>query len=145
MYDVASGGFERGLVGTSAAPLPTPLDKKREEPISGSIGTSVVGAASDSIGEFSVSETRIEKIAVTTSLVAVAVPGGALELWDAKTGTIRTAIAAPKHGTREYMTPKIDLMQFSPDGRWLVYYIEGIFNIVDVSEFSEPSTGSQEK
>ena len=143
VYDVVSGGFERGLVGTSVAPIPTPIDKKHEKPISGSVGTSVVGARSDSIGEFSVSATRIEKIAVTTLLVAVAVPGGALELWDAKTGTIRTAIAAPKHGTREYMTPKIDLMQFSPDGRWLVYYIEGIFNIVDVSEFSEPSTGSQ--
>jgi WD40 repeat protein len=145
VYDVVSGGFERGLVGTSATPMPTPIDKKREEPISGTAASSVFGAASDSVGEFSVSETRIEKIAVTTSLVAVAVPGGALELWDAKTGAIRTAIAAPKHGTRQYMTPKIDLMQFSPDGRWLVYYIEGIFNIVDVSEFSEPSTGSQEK
>ena len=125
--------------------MPTPTDKQREEPIVGTVALSVAGAARDSVGEFSVSETRIEKIAVTTSLVAVAVPGGALELWDAKTGTIRTAIAAPKHGTREYMTPKIDLMQFSPDGRWLVYYIEGILNIVDVSEFSEPSTVSQEK
>ena len=145
VYDVVIGEFKRGLVGTSDTTVPASIAKKSEKAISGSAGRSVVGAASDIVGEFSVSETRIEKIAVTTSLVAVAVPGGALELWDAQTGFIRTSIAAPKHGTRQYMTPKVDLMQFSPDGHWLVYYIEGILNIVDVSEFSEPSTVSQKK
>lgn len=145
VYDVETGSFDRGLIGTSASPMPTPTDKQREEPIAGTAASSVAGAARDSVGEFSVSETRIEKLAVTKSLVAVAVPGGALELWDANTGIVKTSIAAPTHGTRQYMTPKIDLMQFSPDGHWLVYYIEGILNIVDVSEFSEPSTVSQKQ
>ena len=145
VYDVVTGEFKRGLVGTSDTPLPAAIDKKSDKVISGSAGRSVIGAASDIVGEFTVSETRIEKIAVSTSLVAIAVPGGALELWDVQTGNIKTSIAAPKHGTRQYMTPKVDLMQFSPDGHWLVYYIEGIFNIVDVSEFSEPSTGPQKQ
>jgi len=147
VYDVESGSFDRGLVGSNRAETPTPVAKKSEKYQTGTAASNVIGAASDRVGEFHFtnSKQQIEKIAVSKSLVAVAVPGGSLELWDAQTGHTRTEIAAPKHGTREYMTPKIDLMQFSPDGHWLVYYIEGIFNIVDVSEFSEPSTVAQEK
>ncbi|MBL8819376.1 MAG: hypothetical protein JNL58_25315 [Planctomyces sp.] len=144
VYDAGTGEYKRGLVGKDDMSLPKPTGRNPETTISGSAGTSVVGAASDTVGEFTVSETRVEKIAVSKSIVAVAVPGGALELWDAQTGIIKTAIPAPKHGTRQYINLKVDLMQFSPDGRWLVYYIEGIFNIVDVSEFSDPSTGPQE-
>ena len=147
VYDVESGSFDRGLVGSNGAETPTPVADKVVEFQAGTAASAVIGAARDRVGEFHFtnSKQQIEKIAVSKSLVAVAVPGGSLELWDAQTGNVKSEIAAPKHGTRPYMTPEIDLMQFSPDGHWLVYYIEGIFNIVDVSEFSEPSTVAQEK
>lgn len=147
VYDVESGGFDRGLVGSNGADTPPPVAKSDVEFEGGTAANAVIGAARDDLGEFHVSnsEQQIEKIAVSKSLVAVAVPGGSLELWDAQKGNTLTKIAAPKHGTRQYMVPKIDLMQFSPDGRWLVYYIEGIFNIVDVSEFSGPSNEAPRK
>ncbi len=147
VYDVETGSFDRGLVGNGDVVNPTPTDKKAVKSQAGTIGHAVSGAARDSVGEFHFTNSKqhVEKIAVSQSLVAVAIPGGSLELWDVQSGNIRTSIAAPTHGTRQYMTPKVDLMQFSPDGDWLVYYIEGILNIVDVSEISKPSTVSQKQ
>ncbi len=37
-------------------------------------------------------------------------------------------------GQKLYEDCKVEVMEFSADGRWLVYYVNGVLNIVDVSE-----------
>ena len=32
---------------------------------------------------------------------------------------------------------KVEMIEFSPDGKWLAYYVDGVLHLVDVSEMVE--------
>lgn len=99
----------------------------------------VAGAAADNVGPIRAPlPQRVERIAVSAKHLAIGAPNGTVSLWDYKTGAKVTSFELGER-SNSYAPTKVQSLAFSQDGRWLVFYVDGVLNIVDVAD-REPET-----
>lgn len=76
---------------------------------------------------------KVQSIAVSPTLIAVSSALGTVELLDLETGaSVKTFPLQAKE--QIYRNRLVEFLSFSPDGRWLVFYVNGLLNIVDVTD-----------
>lgn len=76
----------------------------------------------------------MHSIATSPILLAVAAPWGQVDLLDLATGVSVRTFPFSSDGQKLYEDCKVEVMEFSTDGRWLVFYVNGVLNIVDVKD-----------
>jgi WD40 repeat protein len=100
----------------------------------GGVGTTVARAAADRVGSIRTPRPqRIQKIAVSAKHLAIGAPNGTVTLWDYKTGA-KVASFELTTKANDYAPTNVEALSLSEDGRWLVYYVQGTLNMVDVAE-----------
>jgi hypothetical protein len=100
----------------------------------GSVGNAVAGAAYDRNGDFGwVPPHKLSSIAVSSTLLATASPLGQVDIWDLKTGASLKSIPLGPNATYGWQR-EVGFLQFSDDGRWLVFYVNCVLNIVEVRD-----------
>jgi hypothetical protein len=70
--------------------------------------------------------------------VAVGDPWGNVKLWDADKKQLLKNFSLGKK-------KKIERVDFSRDGKWLAYYVEGVLHLVDVGEVRKVASVADEK
>jgi hypothetical protein len=76
----------------------------------------------------------VQSIATSPKLLAVAAPWGQVDLLDLATGISMRTFPFNSDGQKVYGEKNVEVMEFSSDGRWLAFYVNGVLNIVDVSD-----------
>jgi WD40 repeat protein len=110
----------------------------RKEPTGGGIGSSVARASADRVGIVRTPRPQtVERIATSPKHLAVGAPNGTVALWDYKTGAKVTSWELTAK-SNDYAPTSVQALGISQDGRWLVYYIQGTLNIVDVADLKAP-------
>ena len=80
------------------------------------------------------SKQLVNKIAVSAqNLVAVGDRSGGISIWNLESDSLVATLPAEHEDA-------VDHLQFSPDGRWLAYYVGGALHIEDVSTLPAPFT-----
>ncbi len=106
----------------------------------GGVGTSVARAAADRVGSIRTPRPqRIQKIAVSAKHLAIGAPNGTVTLWDYKTGA-KVASFELTTKANDYAPTNVEALSLSEDGRWLVYYVQGTLNMVDVADLKSPDS-----
>ena len=140
VLDVKTRKFLSPLTLGWESPKPTKKEKEKvdEEPRGGGSAGSVAGAAADrnAFGGSSDVEERhspqqlVACLACSSrGIVATGDNGGQVTLWDLDTGKLVSRMPWTEQ-------KKVEMVQFSPDGKWLAYYVEGVLHLVDVSKVS---------
>ena len=131
---------QQRFVGTNSLGW-SPSPKEKQNYGSGIAG-SVVGAAYDSFTSGAKSnENRsptplLETYAVSSkNLIAVSDPKGNVSLWGI--GSRKPVFSIRAASTKKY--DRCWNMGFSPDGKWLAYYVNGVLHIIDVSGIQVPT------
>ena len=84
------------------------------------------------------SKQLVNKIAVSAqNLVAVGDRSGGISIWNLESDSLVATLPAEHEDA-------VDHLQFSPDGRWLAYYVGGALHIEDVSTLPAPKAESEE-
>jgi WD40 repeat protein len=79
----------------------------------------------------------VNKIAVSAkNLVAVGDRAGNVGIWNLESDSLVATLPAEHEDA-------VDHLQFSPDGRWLAYYVGGALHIEDVSTLPAPEAESE--
>lgn len=136
-FEVSTGKFQRSyrLDGTITTTFDDDRPKKNPVKFDGSIGQSVAAAAADRNGySFEAPPYLVHSIAASPRLLAVAAPWGQVDLLDFVTGVSVRTFPFSSDGQKVYEDCKVEVMEFSADGRWLIFYVNGVLNIVDVSD-----------
>jgi WD40 repeat protein len=147
VIDVSTGKFQRSyrLDGAITTKPDDDHPKKNSVDFDGGDGDSVIGAAADLFGDFDdPPEHKIASLAVSRSLFAVASPWGKVDLYDLATGVSVRTFPFGSDGQKVYGETKVEVIEFSADGRWLVYFVNGVLNIVDVADIRPKGSGSGE-
>jgi WD40 repeat protein len=63
-------------------------------------------------------------------IVATGDLAGQVRLWDLASGKLVDKMPCTEE-------KKVQTVRFSPDGRWLAYYVEGVLHVVDVAKVGE--------
>jgi WD40 repeat protein len=137
VIDVATGKFQRSYRLDGAVTTTSEDDHPKKNPVrlDGGVGNSVAGAAAADVGTIYEPPThKVESIAVSQTLLAVASPWGHVDLWDLATGVSMKSFPLAADGQKIYGQRKVEVMEFSPDGRWFVFFVNGVLNIVDVAD-----------
>lgn len=146
VINAESGEFVRcyrldGTVGDSAddnLPKRNPSfsDVNEEDGDEGGDATSVADAAADNIGANLIDavDARIDTIAVSAKYLAVASMNGDVSLWSIENGALVTTYKLSRVESDRYRERTIEALQFSANGEWLVYYIDGVLHIVQVPQ-----------
>ncbi len=119
------------LVGRLDLGWKPPEEKEEEGEAYGDAGV-VVGASQDRAAFSERDKNRspvqlVSELAVSSrGIVATGDGMGNLKLWDLNSGELLKEL--PKNPEKH-----LDALLFSPDGKWLVYFIHGVLHIVDVS------------
>ena len=119
--------------------LPTAEDRDRK---SGFIGHMMMNSVRAEIADGSSSrghstQQLVAKIAVSArNLVAVGDPYGNIGIWNLGSDSLVANVPA------EHENP-VEHLQFSPDGRWLAYYVGGALHLEDVSTIAAPDSESK--
>jgi WD40 repeat protein len=119
--------------------LPKTDDRGRQ---SGSIGSMAINSVREEIADGSESgghspRPLVAKIAVSRrNVVAVGDENGNIGMWDLNSGNHVASI--PSEVDR-----KVEQLQFSPNGRWLAYYVGGALHVEDVSTVTAPDKGME--
>jgi WD40 repeat protein len=80
----------------------------------------------------------VNKIAVSAkNLVAVGDRAGNVGIWNLESDSLVATLPAEHENAVEHL-------QFSPDGRWLAYYVGGALHIEDVSTLPAPKAESDD-
>ena len=83
------------------------------------------------------SQQLVNKIAVSAqNLVAVGDRNGNIGIWNLESDSLVASLPA------EHENP-VQHLQFSPDGRWLAYYVGGALHVEDVSTIPVPDSESE--
>ena len=120
------------------------LPKKNDDSYSPlSMGQIAMLSVMSEIADGSMQEGRsprqlVSRIAVSKqSFVAVGDRSGNVGIWNLETDSLVASLPA------EHEAP-VDHRQFSPDGRWLAYYVGGALHIEDVSTLPVPKADSED-
>lgn len=134
--------LERGEFVEPMRLAPKPQKEEPAEPTTGggTPGASVAVAAADIVGpignEDLAEDRQLTSLATSSrGLIAVGGPDGRVRLWDLNA-------KRPVYAFERLAEEPVTKIAFSPDGRWLTYYVEsGELHLVDVSEIRpEPAT-----
>ena len=82
---------------------------------------------------------KAQKMAVSPTLLAAGSAPGDVELVDLATGKSLKSFPLEAKDVNN-LDPMVEALQFSPDGRWLVFYVKGVLHIVDVSDLKGDAT-----
>lgn len=128
--NTAQGRFDSRLT-LGWNPLPQPKENKRSYGSVANIVTSVADSIADgsNYGKDGLRSqyNLVSKLAVSSkNIVATADDSGRVKLWDFSGELLRELPQSPADD------PKA--MEFSADGKWLAYHIEGVLHLVDVAD-----------
>ena len=137
--------LERGAFVEPMRLAPKPQQEEPAEPTTGggTPGASVAIAAADIVGpigdEDLAADRQLTSLAASAQgLIAVGGPDGRVRLWDLNA-------KQPLYAFERLAEEPVTKIAFSPDGRWLTYYVEsGELHLVDVSEIRPEPTSAAE-
>jgi WD40 repeat protein len=135
VLDADSGQFMRSyrLDGIITNDSTEDRPKKNNDTNGSSLGLSAIGASADRSGYVpDAAPSSIAAIAVSKTLIAIASPDGHVSLWSLASGELQKKVGTGMRREDVFRRHSAPLIEFSDDGKWLVFYVHGVLNILQV-------------